>query len=128
MASYNIKNSENIFIQSYSETIGEIIGYRQIDEGKDKPQISFTDDGKNVKSEAKAINVNSQTHPAGTQVRIAYIPVKIMGINGYDARIINDNGDIPKLNGSIIIMYIMSGVLLAVTLIFTITAILKYNI
>jgi len=120
VSSRNIKNKDVVFMQSYTETTGEIVGYRQIDYGDDKPKVSFIVEGKEVISEAKAIKLNPQICPTGTQVRIAYVPVKVMGVSGFDVRIVDQDGTMPTLKTNVTVLTVIAGALLTLSLIFVI--------
>ena len=88
-----IKISDNKFVRSHIETTGTIIGYH---EGEDSSlKIAFYVDGKEEIERVGVTSINRNKYPIGKQIRIAYTRFKILGIPGYEIRIIRDDGTIP---------------------------------
>jgi hypothetical protein len=105
----SVQKRDKIFLQTYEETQGYIVGYRTIDMGEDKPRVNFFINDKKVLAEAKSKKVTVMTHPKGTAVRIFYKPMKVLWFNGYDARIVNPDGVVPTSRTGVIVLYSVAG-------------------
>ena len=122
VSSRSIKNKDRYFLDSFRETRGTVYGYRRIDYSDDKPAVSFIVDGKEIRMEVRSEKMSPQTHPVGTQVRIGYVPARVMGINVYDARVINQDNSVPTSARSTRLLVVIASIILTAALVFIIIA------
>ncbi|MDR2665630.1 MAG: hypothetical protein LBC21_05070, partial [Oscillospiraceae bacterium] len=108
---------EKKFRREAKNARGEVVNYKTRNYGH--PLIEFIVDGQTVVAAAGAKNMDYNTHPKGTIVRIRYMPVPWLGKRAYKI-VVDEPGFAPARNYAINIFMFLSAVLFLTAVLFTV--------
>jgi hypothetical protein len=108
--------SDKRFEENSIPAVGTIYNYRNNDSpiGGDIPKIAVRINGEDKHIEVSSKGMDYRTHPKGTQVRLRYRPIVVMGVHGFDARIDEDGyrSNINKITATL--FYVLGGILIVI--------------